>query len=189
MGIERLKGSLISEAREEAQKITGAAREQANGITEAEDRKCLAMKKEAEASVKKLLDDLRGERIAWARLESKRITAEAREDAIKGALDGLFEALEASRKSPEYRKYMARSANDAVAELGAGATIHVVRGDKALLGQVKGAKIVEDLDSLGGVLAESADGKIRMNFTLETLFEGRRDEVRKQVHDLLFGGK
>lgn len=189
MGIERLKGSLISEAREEADKITGAAREQADGILGAEHSKCLAMRKEADASVKKLLDELRSERIAWARLESKRIMAEAKEDAIKGVLDDLFEALEASRKGAEYKRYMAKSVNAAIAELGAGATIHVVRGDKALVPAVKGARVVEDLDSLGGVLAESADGKIRMNFTLETLFESNRDGVRKQVYDLLFGGK
>lgn len=189
MGIERLKGSLISEAREEAEKITGAAREQADGITQAERSKCLAMRKDADASVKRLLDDLRGERIAWARLESKRIMAEAKEDAIKGVIDDFFEALEAARKSPEYKKYMAKSLNEAIAELGAGATIHVVKGDKALVASGKGARVVEDLDSVGGLLAESADGKIRMNFTLETLFEGYRDEVRKRVYDLLFGGK
>lgn len=188
MGIERLKGSLISEAQAEADKIIRLAEEQARGISEAEHSKCAAMRKEAEGEVKRLVEELHSERIAWARLESKRILAESREDAIKGVLEGFFDELEGARKSPEYKKYLAKCASAALAELGTGATIHVAKGDRARLPPLKGAKVEEDLEGLGGLLGESSDGKIRMNFTLETLFESRRDEIRKQIHGMLFGG-
>ncbi|MEW6721694.1 MAG: V-type ATP synthase subunit E, partial [Candidatus Micrarchaeota archaeon] len=146
-----------------------------------------SMKKEAEADVAGALAEQRNERIAWARLESKRILAEAREDAIKAVLEDFFESLKDVRRSAEYKKFLAGAASSASAELGPGTTIHVVKGDKALLGPK--LKVVEDLDGLGGALAESADGKIRIDLTLETLFESQRDDIRKKVHEALFGGK
>lgn len=189
MGIEKLKGSLLSEAQEDAQKILDAAHAQAKAILDEERSKTASMKKEAEEDVVRLLDEQKNERLAWARLESKRINAEAGEDAIKNVLEDFFDALKGARKSPQYGKFLAGAVAAATAELGPGATVHVARGDKSLLPPLKDAKVVDDLPGLGGALVESADGKFRMNFTLETLFEARRDEVRKQVHEKLFGGK
>jgi vacuolar-type H+-ATPase subunit E/Vma4 len=54
---------------------------------------------------------------------------------------------------------------------------------------MNGVKVVEDLKGFGGALVESADGKIRMDLTLETQFDSRRDELRKSISDKLFGGK
>ena len=62
-----------------------------------------------------------------------------------------------------------------------------MKGDKSLIPALKGAKVVEDLHGFGGALLESADGKIRMDLTLETLFESRRDEIRKKIYEKLFG--
>lgn len=188
MGIERLKGSLLSEAQEDARKIISAAEAQAKTMADEEQGRRASLKKETESEITRLLEEQRNERLAWARLESKRVTTEAREDAIKNVLEGFFEALKDARKSPEYRKFIASAAASAAAELGPGSLVHVPKGDKALIGTLKGAKIVEDLEGFGGALAESADGKIRMDLTLETLFESRRDEVRKQIYDKLFGG-
>ncbi|MDD5172310.1 MAG: V-type ATP synthase subunit E [Candidatus ainarchaeum sp.] len=188
MGIENLKGSLLSEASGEAQKIVDSAQAHVDAMVEEERSKRAAMKKDAEKEVGKLLMEQRNERIAWARLESKRVIAEAREDAIKGVLEDFFDSMKTVRKSPEYKKFLNARVADALEELGAGATIHVVKGDKALTA-VKNAKVVEDLEGLGGALVESADGKFRMNLTLETLFELRRDEVRKEIYEILFGGK
>ncbi len=189
MGIEKLKGSLISEASEDARKITESAEAQVKGILDEERARRASLKKEAEAEVGRLLEEQRNERIAWARLESKRIMAEAREDAIKDVLEDFFDALGGVRKSPEYKKFLSSSVAEAMAELGAGSTVRVVKGDKALLGSVKGAKISEDLESLGGAIVESADGKIRIDLTLETMYESRKDDIRKQIYEKLFGGK
>jgi vacuolar-type H+-ATPase subunit E/Vma4 len=189
MGIEKLKRSLLSEAGEDAKKLVSASEEQAKTILDEERAKRAASKKGAEADVEKTLQDQKNERMAWARLESKRILAEAREDAIKNVIEDFFDALGGIRKTPEYKKFLAKAVSSAVDELDSGAVIHVVKGDKALFNTPKGSSVVEDLSGLGGAMAESNDGKIRVDMTLETLFEGRRDEVRKKIYDSLFGGR
>jgi vacuolar-type H+-ATPase subunit E/Vma4 len=147
------------------------------------------MRKQAEAEVERMLGEQRNERLAWARLESKRVLSEAREDAIKNVFEEVFEALKDARKSPEYKRFLAASVSTAVSDLGAGCTIHIVKGDKALIPPIKGAKIVEDLDGLGGAMVESGSGKMRVDLTLETQVESKRDEIRKRIHDSIFGGR
>ncbi|VVC03174.1 V-type ATP synthase subunit E [Candidatus Bilamarchaeum dharawalense] len=189
MGIEKLKGSLLTEANEDARKIIETAEAHVRKMVEEERSKASAMKSGAEKEVDGLLNDQKNERLAWARLESKRILAEAREDAIKSVLEEFFDALKNVKKNPEYKKFLGRAVADAATELDSPVTVHVLKGDKSLIPALKNAKIVEDLESLGGALVETNDGKIIIDLTLETLFESKRDEIRKQVYDRLFGAK
>jgi len=187
MGIEKLKNSLLSEASGEAEKIVKTAEAHVKGMLKEERTKLKAKEADADTEIEKLLEERRNERAAWARLEAKRITAEAKEDAIKNVLEDFFQDLKKVRKSPQYSKFLKTAVADAVAELGKGAKVHVLKGEKKLLPKL--ANVVEDLQGLGGALVETQDGKIRMDLTLETLFDSRRDEVRKQIYGGLFGGK
>jgi len=189
MGIEKLKGSLLSEANEDAQKIVQSAEAHVSGMLDEERSRKAAMKKDAEKEVARLLEEQRNERIAWARLESKRVIAEAKEDAIKGVLEDFFDALKGARKTPEYKRFLGKAVLEAVSELGGDVVIHILKGEKPLIPAVKGSKVVEDLDALGGAMVETSDGKIRVDLTLETLFESKRDDVRKSIYEKLFGGR
>ncbi|MBD3210403.1 hypothetical protein GF318_03405 [Candidatus Micrarchaeota archaeon] len=189
MEIEKLKGSLLSEAEAEAEKIVGTAQADAKAMLSTERAKLSALREKAEEEVEKTLEEQRNERIAWARLEAKRVLAEAREDTIAGVIDQFFQELKNVRKSADYKKLLKESVPSAAKELGKGSVVHVVKGDKAKLPKITGAKVKEDLKGLGGALVESPGGSIRIDLTLETLFESRRDELRKSISDKLFGGK
>jgi len=189
MSIEKLKNSLLSEANEEAEKIVASAQAHVDNMLNEERSKSAALRTEAEMEVSKLLAEQYNERTAWARLEAKRILAEAREDAIENVLEDFFESLSKIRKSPEYKSFLKVSVEKASSELGGSVTIHILKGDKECLPKLKGASIVEDLEGLGGAMVESSDGKVRVNLTLETLFETRRDELRKQIFQKLFESK
>ena len=188
MGIEKLKSSLLSEANKESETIIEGAQAQVKAIMEEERAKSASMKAEAEKEVKRLLEEQRNERTAWARLEAKRILAEAKEDAIKGVLEDFFDVLVTMRKSPEYKKFLNNAVNQAASELGGKVVIHVAKGEGASVPKLKDAKVVEDLEGLGGAIVESVDGKVSVNLTLEMLLDTQRDELRKQVYEKLFAG-
>ncbi len=189
MGIEKLKNSLLSEASEEANKIVQSAEAHVQAMLREERTKRKTLEEEAEKNIERMLVEQSNERIAWARLDAKRIKADAREDAIATVLEGIFEKLATVRNTPEYKKFLKNAVPNAVSELGKGTIIHILKGDKKLLPKISNTKIKEDLKGLGGALVENADGKIRIDLTLETLFETKRDEIRKQISDKLFGGK
>ena len=186
MGIEKLRKSLLSEAKEEAQQIVETAKSHVQNMLKEEKAKDAERKSKAEKEVERTLRDQQNERIAWARLEAKRIKAEAREDAIKNVLEEFFNALAKCRSTPEYKKFLKKAVPEAAADLGGNVTVHCLQEDKKLIPSIKNAKVVADLKGLGGALVESSDGKIRVDLTLETLVDSSRDEIRKQISEELF---
>jgi len=190
MGIERLTSSLIKEADDEAAKIVEAAEWHVRKMKEDERSKRSVLKKDAEKAVEKLLSEQKNERLAWARLEAKRVTAEAREDAINSVIDDLFSSLTEVRKSKEYKDFLSRSVSAALKELkGTKLSVHVRKEDKKLLPKLPdGCKVSAELGALGGAVIETQDGKMKVDLTLETLFELRRDDLRKMISEKLFSG-
>jgi vacuolar-type H+-ATPase subunit E/Vma4 len=91
------------------------------------------------------------------------------------------------KKSPEYKKFLKDSVDRAVSELGDGSIIHLLKGDKENISKMKNVSIVEDLNGLGGAIVESSDGKVIVDLSLETLYELRKDDLRKQISEKLFG--
>lgn len=187
MGIEKLTGSLVSEAQSEAAEIVKTAKWHVDAMLRSEYEKIGSLKEEAQARVSSRLEEQRNERLAWARLEAKRVIAEAREDAITYNLEGFFGELKGIRKDKPYKTFLKESVAQAVKELGGKVTIRIVKGDLPIISKVAGCKIVADLDALGGGIVESEDGSVRIDFRLETLFDLQRDSLRKEIHGRLFG--
>ncbi|MEM3422793.1 MAG: V-type ATP synthase subunit E [Candidatus Bilamarchaeaceae archaeon] len=185
MGLEKITSSLLKEGEDEAQKILESAKWHVSKMIEEERAKGEQLKAGVQNEVKKLLEEQRNERLAWARLEAKRIAAEAREDAIKKALDEIYELAPSLRKTEKYSSYLSKKVSAAVEEVGGKAVVHVVKGDKKLLTKIK-VPVEEDLNALGGAIVESADGKMRVDLRLETLFEMRSDDIRRKLAEELF---
>jgi len=93
------------------------------------------------------------------------------------------------KKGPEYGSFMAKAVEEGIRELGSGITIHVLKGEKNLVPKIKGIKISEDLSGLGGALMKNEKGTIRVDFTLETMIETKRDDLRKDRDAKIFGGR
>ncbi len=189
MGIEKLKGSLLSEAKNEAKQIVAEARSKADAILKEEKERQGRAKERAEKELSTLLEGQHNERLAWARLEAKRIKAEAEDDVINKGMEEVIASLKELRKTPAYRNFVKRSVLDGCKEAGSRSVIRVVKGERKLVPKVSSARIVEDLDGLGGVVVESNDGKVRMDYSLETLIETKKDDIRKQIRQKLSGGK
>lgn len=189
MGIEKLTGSLVSEANKGAQEIVNTAQWHVDQMLKEERSRENELKDRATSEVKARLEAQRNERLAWARLEAKRIMAEAREDAITINLEDFFVELKEAHKNIAYKSFVEQSVKQAVKELGGGCTIHVAKSDAALLAKLQGCKVVTNLEALGGAIVESEDRSVRIDLRLETIFELKRDDLRKRVHDRLFSKK
>jgi vacuolar-type H+-ATPase subunit E/Vma4 len=187
MGIEKLTGSLVTEAQAEATEIVKTAKWHVETMLKSEQEKIDSLKDEAKKQVEGRLEEQRNERLAWARLEAKRIIAESKEDAISYSLEGFFSELKGIRKDKLYKTFLKNGVLSAVKELGGKTKIHIVKGDSTTLGKVNGCKIISDLDSFGGAIVESEDDSVRIDLRLETLFELQRDTLRKEIYGRLFG--
>lgn len=187
MGIERVTASLLADARKEADEILKTAEWHVMQMIKEEKAKRGALLSATEEEAAKLLKGRERERMAWARLEAKRILSEAREDAIKNVIEDFFSLLNDMRSHKNYPVFLRHCLAEAMNEIGSKDVIaHLVKGDKKHIGSFDGV-IVEDLASFGGLIIETADNKVRVDMTVEAIFESRREEFRKKVFEAFFG--
>ena len=186
MGIDHLTADILAEARKEAKAITDAAEAEKKKALDEESQKV----KKVFSKAGKVADDFvaaqRRERIAWAKLEAKKIEGEAREFVVTGAMDSFYKSLATFRKSKQYGKFLNERVNAATIEIVTKThTVRVCKGDKNLLKGFKGT-IREDLTGMGGAIVLSPDETVQVDCTLEGLFEEKREFLRKKVYERMF---
>ncbi|MFH1255807.1 MAG: V-type ATP synthase subunit E [Candidatus Diapherotrites archaeon] len=183
MALRELVQEIEEEAQQEAKKLRSEAKE-ANALLEEAERQKEQILAKAKSEAARLIEAEQNQRIAAARLKARQIQAEAVEHAINASLDEAWEALLEMRKEKEYRDSLHANISEAKKELGENATVEVNKDDRKL---VAGHK-VEEIECAGGAIIKSADGKIRIDATLEELFAQKKGVMRKKIFDALFAG-
>ena len=186
MGFEELASELHKSAEVEGKKLTNAAEKNAAKIVEAAqdnaDEHVRAAKKEVASQIKQSS----AERITSAKLSAKKIVDEARDEAVEAALHDVWKSFKAaSLRKGTYQELLNRLVKEGVQELGAkDATVYVRDEDKTLVSGFRTSTLASEYS--GGAIIESADGKIRVNKTLDEAFAQRKSNLRKQIYDQLF---
>jgi V/A-type H+/Na+-transporting ATPase subunit E len=169
----------ISDAKAEAERIILEAKQRAQAIIE---QKRIQSQKE--------LQEERLRSIASARLEAKRRLLEAKDQVLRKYEDQALGYLREFAKSPEYVGFLLKIVKDGVAKIGAGAIVQVNDSDRKLLENSRDGdfKVSEKpIDCIGGAIVSSQDGKRRVDSTLESIFEERKDDLRLKLSEQIFG--
>jgi vacuolar-type H+-ATPase subunit E/Vma4 len=186
MGFDELAGELHKNADAEGKKIIHAAQRNAAKIVETAQEKAEETVKGARKDMAAAIKQETAERITSAKLTAKKIVDEARDDAVEAALhDAWREFKTNSLKKATYPALLSRLIEEGVKELGSGeATIYVRDEDRPLVQGYRLAKLPSEYS--GGVIVESANGKIRVNKTVEEIFSQKKSSLRKEIYDKLF---
>lgn len=189
MGLEEILSSIradteakyaktLSDAKAEAEKILNEARKNSESI--AEQRRAQS---EKELSEEKLRS------IASARLEAKRKLLEARDEVLKKYEDEALRYLKEFAHSPQYKDFLWKMAKDGVAKIGNGAIVEVNASDMKLLGTagIDFKVSPKPIDCIGGTIVSSTDGKRRVDNTLESIFNERKEDLRLKLSEQVFG--
>lgn len=182
---------LLDEAREQAEKIRQEAEER--GKVRAE---WILRKAETQAEIEK-------QRIvASARLEARKKKLETQEKLINEVFQGLKDRL-ASLPDEEYLETVKALLLESLKELDVDSV--VLRSNERTLGLIKensrsikayitknlGRKVEielgEPIQTMGGILVESADGRVRVDNTFEARIERLESELRARIAKALFG--
>ncbi len=186
MGIDHLTADILAEARKEAKAILGVAEAEKKQVLKDEKQKVSGMLSVAEADANAFVSAQQRERVAWAKLEAKKIEGEAKEAKITHSMDGLYAKLKTFRDSKEYPKFLKARIEEATTAIRTKThTVRVCKGDKKLLTGFKGT-IREDLSGMGGAIILSPDESVQVDCTLEGLFEEKRELLRKNLYGRMF---
>ncbi len=166
---------LVAEADRNASKIEGEAKEKA-------DESLRAAKKEASAFVRQESS----EKITSAKLAAKKIVDEARDDAVEASLKQVWLQFKSdSLRKATYPQLLERLVKEGIRELGTQDAVVSVRDeDRQLVSGYRASKLPSEYS--GGAIVESANGRIRVNKTLEEVFSQKKGELRKQIYDKLY---
>lgn len=129
----------------------------------------------------------RSQRINKARLDAQRTSLEARRELITAVLDTAQSQLAQIRRRPGFDRLLAALVLEVLDELGGSTRLEIDRRDIQLMAQCLDgldgldAPVAVDatLQSWGGVIGHSADGRITIDNTLEARFS--------QVQELCWG--
>ncbi|CAB50669.1 V-type ATP synthase subunit E [Pyrococcus abyssi] len=184
---ERKIEYILNEAREEAEKIKEEAKRRAESKAEWILRRA---KTQAELEKQRI--------IANARLEVRRKRLAVQEEIIRNVLDEVRKRLQ-EMPEEEYFESIKALLKEAVEELKEG-KVRVYSNERTLalissrieeirdyLGSIS-IEIGSAISTMGGVIVETEDGRIRIDNTFEARMERFEGEIRAKIAKVLFGG-
>ncbi len=194
MGLDDMLTSIQSQTESQASQIISDARAQTDSIIAEAKKRAESIISQSAQQSQKDVEEERMRVLASARLESNRRLLEARDEVLKGYEDQASKYLAEFASSPDYKDFFVRMTTDAVSKIGDDAVVQVNARDKQLLKdpklkQLKVQVSPDPLDSVGGVVVYSKDGKRRVDNTIESIFNERRDELRLKLSQQVFGAK
>ncbi|BAA31105.1 V-type ATP synthase subunit E [Pyrococcus horikoshii] len=183
---ERKIEYILNEARQQAEKIKEEARRNAEAKAEWIIRRA---KTQAELEKQRI--------IANARLEVRRKRLAIQEEIISSVLEEVKRRLE-TMSEDEYFESVKALLKEAIKELNE-KKVRVMSNEKTLgliasrieeikseLGDVS-IELGETVDTMGGVIVETEDGRIRIDNTFEARMERFEGEIRSTIAKVLFG--
>jgi len=190
---DRLTGAILSQARDEAEKIRHAAKTEAERLIDEARSEAAAHHELAEEKARARALQEKAKGLAAAKLQARQFFLQGREELLDGVFDHAFQALAAQRKKPEYPALLGQLAEEAIAALaGEEFVVEVAADDLALAQQSLSAseKKIEvhasqEID--GGCIVWQKDRRAFYDNTLASIFSGHKPQLRFPVAQWLWG--
>ena len=185
MTAEKIIEQIKKDSEKEKKQILNEAEKQANNIikdikkeADQESQKILlAGKKQSENLIKIL--------VSKANQESKKDLMQAQEEIIEECFIKAHHSLSTLNKI-QYRTLVTKLIKNGVKKLGKQCTILISRDIDKEIAKDMGLKISENVETSGGIILKSADGKITLDHTFDGILKRKKNDIRIKVGTLLF---
>jgi vacuolar-type H+-ATPase subunit E/Vma4 len=179
MSLENLVGEIRRRAETELQTEQQRLATETARITADRDGRVKEIRETAQKSAEAEGQRERAQRIAAARLASRKLAYEAKERQMADALAQSKTLLKAYTADPEYPQALKRMMAFATDQLGKSIKVYGRAEDAAVLKSAAG-RAFDDRTApiLGGLIAETPDGNRRLNLSFDELLRLREDRLR-----------
>lgn len=182
---EKIIEQIKKDSEKEVKQIQREAENQVKGILE-------TAKREAEIEAEKILkngmkksENLKKILVSKANQDVKRDIMNARETIIDECFTKAHHEL-SILKGENYEKLVRKLIKDGPEKLGGSCTVLVTRAVDKKIAEDLGINITGTVESSGGVVLKSADGKVTLDHTFDGILKRERDKIRIKVGKLLF---
>ena len=187
MGLEKVKQEILDNASKEASGIIEAAQAEARSILKAAEKQAEQNEKEAAATLQKAADAMKKKEAASAELELQKQLLATKSGLIGQAF--LDAAQKISSFPEKKREDHIRSLLEAARKEMNVAVVRCNARDIKLADSASGGKlkILREDSITGGIIAESSDGRLRVDYSYDAMLEQARSKVLGDVANALFG--
>ena len=182
MSLESLVDEIRARGEADLRAIAERRAQEAATIASAKDRRIEELRSESTRSIELEAAQLKTQRLAAAKLAARKLLYAAREERLTQSLEGTRALLAEYTNEPEYASALKRMFSAASEVLGPSLKVSGRSEDAALLRRIAGKSFDPASRSiLGGLVAETPDGRRRLDFSFDELLRLRGDKVRELV--------
>ncbi len=185
MGLDEIIGKIESDSETKARQVVDKGKAEAERIL-AEARQ--NAKERIERSASKAANESKmilARETSKANVEASQMYQERLNDEVGRSIEGLRSSLGSYTSTDQYKKLLQKLAAKASDELGEGCEIYVQKVDVPKI-KASGFTVSEAREGFsGGLKATSKDGNKYIDYTLETLLSGLRDNIAVEVLKLV----
>ncbi|MBI4153198.1 hypothetical protein HY497_01625 [Candidatus Woesearchaeota archaeon] len=182
MGLEDVKKKIVEEAERQAKLIMGDADAEIKKIESSAKKEVEEYENQLKRNADGMLNTAERKEHAAAEFEGKRMLLDAKKAALEKVVQEARKRLQ-KLSSAERKQLVEQLMKKAEREIDV-KTVYVNAKD---MPAVKGKSVtVVQKDMLGGLIAETDDGKISIDFSFETLLEQIQHEHLREISGVLF---
>jgi V/A-type H+/Na+-transporting ATPase subunit E len=203
-GTEKIVSSILSDAKFKADSILEEAEKKSNSLLE-EGETIAIMEKEKILEDSKKQSTMRYQQIiSEAKMNSRRMELDAREEVIEESFKKAEEKLEAiaASDSAEYKESLKEIIMEAALEIGGGELVLFLKQEdvakindfisslemdiKEKTGNETKLEIGDNINTIGGAIIKTKNGDIEVNNTIEARMQRFKKSLRSEVARILF---
>jgi V/A-type H+-transporting ATPase subunit E len=191
MSLDTVAEDIREQARARADELREEAEQEAEQLIEDAEADAEQIREEKLAEAERTIEQEREQKLSSGKLEAKQARLEARRDVLQSVRDDVEAEIE-GLDGEERRELTAALLDAAAAEYDENARVNVyARADdqeliEDLLADYDGYECAGEYDCLGGVVAESAESRVRVKNTFDSILEDVWEDNLREISDQLF---
>ena len=183
MGLEEIIANIESDTKAKVASVLDSAAKEGQRIKEDAQKKANEhidmTKKKAQGDAARLV----ARELSRANIESRRIYQDALTQAVDSAWDMLGKSLSEYTKSTDYSALLNKLVSIAENDLGSDCTVWVQKADIPKIKKSRSTVMEAKEEFSGGLRASTKDGKMSVDFTLENILQGIKEDIAVKVLD------
>jgi V/A-type H+-transporting ATPase subunit E len=185
MALDNVVGQILEGANKEADMLIQEAEKERTSILKQADDQVAAKQKVEQKELEQTLVRMRQQELSSAELEAKRVTLNARKQVLDNTFQSTLKDLNSlgpEDKARIYKKILTKG----VATI-PNAKVYCPKGDSKYVTGTAGVKSIEEKEMEPGLVLESVDGSVSLDYRFKTILEDVWDKELKNVSNILFG--
>ncbi|MEM0166654.1 MAG: V-type ATP synthase subunit E family protein [Thermoplasmata archaeon] len=187
MPIEDILKEIEEKGKLQVEEIRKETEEKVSKIINESQEKSKKIIEEGKESFRKYLENEKKRRISTINMEMRMKYIRELNNILDLYVESLKNIIKKFRNSENYKNYIVNSIEKGKKEIGGDVKIIISFLDKDLVKNEKNVEFSNHLDSLGGVILESIDGKKRADYSISTLIEEKYLEIKQEIYERMKG--